>query len=308
MGAMSFSDIDGYDPDDTEDGVLVCHWTADSDGVRGWMVSKPTITAHAGNIDDLSPALATAILEGLGCMMPMIELVPPPPATGGAEVFCTPELFTVGGQHRPDDLRPRGASQVEVRDYWSQFYEGGLCASCGKPKGDRNARPLDLRIPAPYYSAAFVMPPGGNTALVSQRFVDALTHDEVQALGLREIVQFPYTSAEPGDWGAKATESWFEVLGPATVPLVPDIGDTLQPCPSCGREQFSSFSSKRHPGMHHFTDAALLPVSLPSLFVAGGGRDGTRIGVTPERWSQLVATPATRGMMSSRLGVLVRPR
>ena len=109
---MSFSGIDGYDPDDTEDGVFVCHWTACSDGVRGWTVSKPTITAHASSIDDLDPALATAILEGLGCIMPMIELLPPPPATGGAEEFCTPELFTISGQHCPDDLRPPAGSSA----------------------------------------------------------------------------------------------------------------------------------------------------------------------------------------------------
>lgn len=145
---------------------------------------------------------------------------------------------------------------------------------------------LDALLKSGWQRGATVTPASNaGLASISQmrdvfRVVDALTYDEVQALGLREIVQFPYTSAEPADWGAKTTTPWFEVLGPPTLPLVPDIGDTRQPCPSCGREQFSSFSTKRHPGMHHFTDAALLPAPLPSLFVAGGGRDGTRIVAT----------------------------
>lgn len=302
---MSISDIDAFDPDDGEDGVFVCRWTIDGDSVRGWMASKPEVAAHAANIDDLYPALATAILEGLGCMMPMIELVPPPPATGGAKVFCTPELFIISGQHRPDDLRPRGEFvQAEVRDYWSQFYEGGLCQACGKPRGHRNARPLDLRIPAPYYSAAFIILPGGMTSVVSQRFVDVLTHDETQALGLREIAQFAYTSAEPGDWTYEAEQPWFEVLGPPTVPFVPDSGAKPLACPSCDRVYASSFSTKRHPGMSYFTASDLLPVPLPSLFVVGGGGDGVCIVITAERWAQLVATPAMRGVTSSRLGIL----
>jgi hypothetical protein len=307
------SEIDAFDPDETEEGVFVCDWHAQRDHLVGTVRSHPEIRVQSATIDGMGEALFSAIQNALGCMMPMIELCPLPPIEAEGQAFGEPQLVTVSGQHRPDDCAPRGTARHDadtLKNYWGGFYDRGVCGRCGLSIGHRNARPLEIRSLPPYFSAGFCKSPHSPILpLVSHSLLGALSPNERAALGPRPIDQVPYGSAEPGTWQAETHHPWFEVTGPPLVAPVA-IRDRFKGgwrCDECGGRYWGGRHFPRVAGFDVFIAAMDLPIPIPSVFVVGGEGTGLTIGMTASRWSEIVGTSPARGITSSRLGVVRDP-
>lgn len=307
------NEIDAVDPDASEEGVFVCDWHTQGDRLVGTVRSHTEIRVVSPTFDGMGEALFSAIQNALGCMMPMIELVPPPPIEVDGQAFGDPQLVTVSGQHRPDDCTPRGPERHDadtLKNYWGGFYDRGVCGRCGLSLGHRNARPLETRSLPPYFSAGFIKSPHSPVLpLVSQSFLDALSPSERAALGPRPIDQAPYDSAEPDTWQAETHRPWFEVTGPPLVAPVA-IRDRFKAgwrCDECGGRYWGGQHFPKVGGFDLFIAAMDLPDPLPSVFVIGGEGTGLQIAMTASRWSEMVGTSPARGIMSSRLGVVRDP-
>jgi ribosomal protein L37AE/L43A len=282
-----------------EDAVNICHWKQKAGEFEIWLKSRPQVRAIAHTYAEAEEKFLTAIQDAGGAMHAVLEYDPPLPANTQESKYCNPEILLIGSNERFETDAPRRLSfetpeeQDQRLTLLDEFYETPVCRACKKTTSRRSEKPITLsHAPARSHAGfGYLSTDAGPMHWVfNEEFLSLLTPQEKECLKFRPVY-------------GRGRRKFHELVGPEGCPFTGVAG--LEPggwkCPQCGTQVWGYWVEGM--SINSFLRASDLPDPLPSVFTVGRFPE-IELAVTASRWKELVGLKGTRGICTSRLGIV----
>jgi hypothetical protein len=275
----------------TEGHVYNCSWKRSGDDYLIWLEKDQTLLAQSTDFEEAQDQLCELICERFGDGEAVLELNPPPPVTESVN------------WHKHGIVRLGYNAHAELLNRDERFFAEGRCPRCNTPRGARTDNPLHLKKlpPADTFVVSNFIP---TIQLFSESFLSLLTQKE------KAVLQFQPVKVE-----GSTRRRFFELVGNPSLIYVGIKNATFVPpisrrCPLCG---FRSFLMKgpdipMFSYMQDFVAEGDLPTPLPSVFLAGSVKNEVALCLPRQRWLEMRGKPGTKGIPTSRIGVVPASR
>lgn len=264
--------------------VYSCRWSRAGRRFRIALSGEPAISVTAPTFDQAEEDFCILLGQRFGDGEPTLEYDRAPPRSNLHRRFSRPDLVSVSGVRRFVVSRP------------TELFQSTLCQTCGTAVGVRTDKQLRcdkiFGLSGGAVSAFYDL--GGYIRIFSEEFVDLLTRRERAMLELRPVGR------------AGGRKRYLELAGR---PIAQTVGVRRFPglirrkCPICGHRCFSYLYGT---DLFKFVAAEDLPDPVPSVFVVQDENQWMHLCMTRERFSELRAFDAARGVSSYQFFVASR--